>query len=73
MKVFPWSFYTKECNGTTIMACYVEEGDSAVWEIYYKRPKCPFMFAFGLAPVHKIDDVFSIAGAGIPEYENLFN
>ena len=69
-KTFDWAFYTTKCDGTTIMVCFVEDEG---WEIYYKRPMYPFMFAFGLPEVHTITEVFDIAKANIVHYEDLFN
>ena len=69
VKIFPWSYYTKMCNDTVIMACFIEDEG---WEIYYKRQDFPFMFAFGLPMVHKVDEVFDIAEGNIENYEDMF-
>lgn len=68
----PWTekpFYLMECDGTTIAITYWEgEG----WEVYYKRPMFPLMFAFGLPAVHTAAEVFDIAAANIHQYEDMF-
>ena len=66
--VFAWSFYTKVCDETTIMACRTDD----CWEVYYKRTDFPFMFAFGLPTVHTIEEVFSIAEGNIDNYDDMF-
>lgn len=63
------TIYTQECNGTTIMV-YREKGE--YWEVYFKRPGFSFMMAFGLPLIHTVAEVFQIARANLPDYEDMF-
>ena len=72
-KVFNWSFNTKVCGDTIIMICIVDEEGEEQWEIYYKRPHYPFMFAFGLPYVYKTQEVLKIAEENIDSYADMFN
>lgn len=63
---------TNKVGDTTIMVHY--SVDDETWDVYYKRPGYPFLYAFGLAywRADCTDDMFEIAEANIPQYEHLF-
>lgn len=62
-------FITKKCGETTI-GIFLDADD---WEVYYKKPQYPFIYAFGLQSDHLPDDVFEIAEANIDGYTDLFD
>ena len=62
-------FITKKCDETTIMITL----DADEWEVYYKKPHYPFIYAFGLPSDHLPNDVFTIAEANTAEYSDLFD
>lgn len=62
-----WAFYSRKLGDNTIM---VHRAEGEGWDVYYKRPEFPFVFAFGLPLVHKIDEVFDIAESNIDNYLN---
>ena len=64
------NIYTKKVNETTIMI-HCENGEE--WEVYYKKPQYPFLFAFGIVEESTLDEAFEIAEANIDEYQDLFN
>ena len=63
-------YYRKGKDGITDVYVFyaIHEG----WEVYYKRPGFPMMFAFGLPFVHAVSDVFVIADSNINQYEEMF-
>ena len=57
---------------TTVMVYYESEDNS--YEVYYKRPHYPYMFAFGLPATECLSDVFVIADDNIKNFEEeMFN
>jgi len=62
-------FITKKHGETTIMICM----DADSWEVYYKKPGYPFIFAFGVPSDHLPDDVFEMAIANMDDYSDLFD
>ena len=57
-------------DGITSILAFYEEGEG--WEVYYKRTNFPWLFAFGLPPVHNFDEVFCMADGNLYIYEHYF-
>ena len=70
MKAQEMFFSTEQVGDTTIMIMLdVNEG----WEVYYRKPGYPFLFAFGFAQTYQsAADVMRLAINGINDYQDLF-
>lgn len=59
--------YTKQCNNVTILI--TRERDfygTIVWDVYYKKPRFPYTFAFGLpAASYSLDDACRVADENV--------
>ena len=58
-------------DGITSILAFYEDGEG--WEVYYKRPNFPWLFAFGLPTVHNFEEVFGMADGILHMYENYFD
>ena len=63
------NIYTQVVGDTTIMIYC--EGDE--WDVYYKKPMYPFLFAFGITEEMTLDDMFELAKANIDQYQDMFD
>ena len=67
------TIYTMECSrveGLTAMIHFVPgEG----WDVYYKKPGYPFVYAFGLPAVHTSAQAFDVAQLNADRFLDLFD
>ena len=64
--------YFDYSDGLQIMIMDEPSGDG--WEVYYRAPGYPFIFAFGLPKVHTFFDAIQVAKCNAERYaEVLFN
>ena len=56
-----------------IMAYYTKERNENLWEVYYRKPDYPFMFAFGLDAGLLSEEVLDIAIKNIDNYADMFD
>lgn len=61
-------FITQNCGELFCMACTGPE----IWEIYYRKGREPFQFAFGLPLEENTETVMKLAEANAENYLDLF-
>ena len=58
-------------NGTTVLLHWCRESNGYEWEVYYKRPEYPYVYAFGI-PACSPASAFDVALRNVDEYNYLF-
>lgn len=62
-------FMSFKHNDTTILVCFSEDSE---WEIYYRKPQFPYIFAFGLPKHMTTTDAVEVARENVDNYADLF-
>ena len=60
-------------DDVTIMAYFTKGCKHDCWEVYYRKPDFPFMFAFGLPDGYLSEEVMDIAVKNIWQYQWMFD